>query len=290
MNKFKKIGFIGAGKAGFTLGKYFKERDANVTGYYSRNPQSAEEAAEFTNTVCFESPGQILANSDVLFLTVPDSQIETVWNSLKPFSMSNKLICHCSGALSSSVFDGIEQMKAFGYSVHPLFAFSSKLTSYKEMAQTLFTIEGHDRHLYNLKVFIEQAGNPVHIIAPENKIKYHASAVFFSNHVTALAHIGCKLLYECGFNNKFAEIVLKTLFLNHCGAIAKSGPVKALTGPVERNDLSTVKKHMACLEKNESQLYALLSKALIEISKEKHIDSDYSAMEQLIYKEMEQLL
>ena len=30
-----KVGFIGAGKAGFSLGKYFKEKGLSVSGYYS---------------------------------------------------------------------------------------------------------------------------------------------------------------------------------------------------------------------------------------------------------------
>ena len=54
-----KTGFIGAGKVGFTLGKYFSNTtDANsikVTGYYSRNTQSAEEAANFTGSEAFSA-------------------------------------------------------------------------------------------------------------------------------------------------------------------------------------------------------------------------------------------
>ena len=39
--KEMKIGFIGAGKTGFTLGKYFSERKVKISGYYSLNPDSA---------------------------------------------------------------------------------------------------------------------------------------------------------------------------------------------------------------------------------------------------------
>lgn len=40
-----KIGFIGAGKVGFSLGKFFVQGGVPVTGYYSRRRDSAEEAA-----------------------------------------------------------------------------------------------------------------------------------------------------------------------------------------------------------------------------------------------------
>ncbi len=32
-----RIGIFGAGKAGFTLGKYFSDRGVDVVGYWSRN-------------------------------------------------------------------------------------------------------------------------------------------------------------------------------------------------------------------------------------------------------------
>ena len=49
-----KIGFVGAGKVGFTLGKYFQSKGISVVGYFSKNIASAKEASSFTNTSCFE--------------------------------------------------------------------------------------------------------------------------------------------------------------------------------------------------------------------------------------------
>ena len=49
-----KIGLIGAGRMGFTLGRHlsdFAKSHAEmlcVEGFYSRNPESAREAARFT--------------------------------------------------------------------------------------------------------------------------------------------------------------------------------------------------------------------------------------------------
>ena len=50
-----KFGFIGAGKVGFSLGKYLKENNINVIGYYSRKLHSSQEAAFFTDTKHFEN-------------------------------------------------------------------------------------------------------------------------------------------------------------------------------------------------------------------------------------------
>lgn len=133
-----KTGFIGAGKVGFTLGKYFSSQtDANsikVTGYYSRNTQSAEEAANFTESKAFTDLGALIEASDVLFLTVPDGTISEVFEQVRQYPIQGKYICHCSGSLSAGeAFPGIDQTGAYEYSVHPLFAVSDKYEAYKEL-------------------------------------------------------------------------------------------------------------------------------------------------------------
>ena len=50
-----KIGFIGAGKVGFSLGRFFVQGGIPVTGYYSRHRESAVEAAAFTGTEQYDT-------------------------------------------------------------------------------------------------------------------------------------------------------------------------------------------------------------------------------------------
>ena len=76
------IGFIGAGKVGFSLGKYLTERNVRVTGYYSRNPDSSREAADFTNTRQYMNLRHLVEDSDVLFVAIPYSAIAPMWEQL----------------------------------------------------------------------------------------------------------------------------------------------------------------------------------------------------------------
>ncbi|CBK89195.1 Phosphoglycerate dehydrogenase and related dehydrogenases [Faecalitalea cylindroides T2-87] len=99
-----RAGFIGAGKVGFSLGKYLKENGVEITGYFSKSPESAKSAADFTNTKLYKSIENILSDSDTLFITVPDGQISKVWDYMKNLDIKNKNICHCSGSISSTVF------------------------------------------------------------------------------------------------------------------------------------------------------------------------------------------
>lgn len=137
-----KFGFIGAGKVGFSLGKYLADNNQTVVGYYSEFEEDAEEAAEFTGSKNYSKIELLVKDSDVLFLTVTDGMIETVWNQIKDIDIREKIICHTSGALSSEVFSDISKHGSFGFSIHPLFAVSDKYQSYKELSGSYFTIEG----------------------------------------------------------------------------------------------------------------------------------------------------
>ena len=96
-----RIGFIGAGKVGFSLGRYFVENGLTVSGYYSRNIQSRTEASRFTRTKAFDELADLLNSSDTVFITVPDSAIREVYEQIRDIGIAGKLICHCSGAMSA---------------------------------------------------------------------------------------------------------------------------------------------------------------------------------------------
>ena len=99
-----KFGFIGAGKVGFSLGKYLKENNIDLNGYYSKSKHSAKEAAIFTGTKKYDNLEMLIEDSDAIFITTPDGEIQGVWNKINRLSIKDKLICHCSGSISSEIF------------------------------------------------------------------------------------------------------------------------------------------------------------------------------------------
>lgn len=277
-----KFGFIGAGKVGFSLGKYLAVNGLELTGYYSEFMKDAIEAAQFTDSKPYENPESLLKDSDVIFLTVPDGMIEVLWNQLKTYHFKNKILCHTSGALSSEIFKGIEKHESFGYSIHPLFAVSDKYNSYKQLPNSYFTIEGMKEHIDEMKALFERLGNSVCVISKENKVKYHAAAAMSSNLMVSLVHIAGKLMQECGFKDNEVMEALTPILKGNLDNIISQGCEGALTGPVERNDIETVKKHLSVLKGNARYSYVNLSKELVSIAKEKNNDRDYSEMENLL--------
>lgn len=277
-----RIGLIGAGKVGFSLGKYLSEHGHSLSGYYSRNPESAREAAEFTGTRYFETMEQLVQDSEVLFLTVPDGMIASVWEQVKCMQIKDKVICHCSGVLSSEVFSDKAALSCSTYSIHPLLAVNSKLHSYKELSTTLFTIEGDADRKSEMTAMFEACGNQVITLAPADKIRYHAAAVFASNLVLGLAETAMEELQQCGFSEDTARAALAPFMMANCSHLLEHPLEGCLTGPVERADTGTVEKHLGCLEGENREIYRLLSRKALKIARSKNPEREYETLEETL--------
>ena len=265
-----KIGVIGAGRMGFTLGKHLSvysknAEDVCVMGYYSRQPDSAKKAAKFTDTKYYKDMKALVQACDTIILTVPDGQIQTVFNEIKNsgIRLDGKTFIHTSGALSSQIFSGMGN-RISGYSIHPIYAVNSKTESYKHFQNCYITIEGEGRDKEQLIGLFKKMGHKVREISAEKKAEYHAAAVFVSNLAIGLYRMGTNLLSDCGFTKAEAQEALMPLFANNADNMQKYGCDKALTGPVSRNDVKTVEKHLKALDFDAETLevYRLLSKQL----------------------------
>lgn len=282
-----RAGFIGAGKVGFSLGRYLATHGVTLSGYYSHSNDSAKEAAAFTGSRYYTDLAEITRDSDTLFITTPDGVIGEIWDDMRNLQIRDKNICHCSGSVPSTAFFDAEEKGAFRFSVHPLYAVSSRYTSYQELGKAWFTIEGSRERLPEMKSFFETMGNRVVVISPESKILYHTAAVMVSNQLAALADMGAELLRVCGFPEQDAAEALAPLIEGNALAVAAAGPVEALTGPCERGDARTVAGHLAALkaltEKEESAVdieaaYRILSGRLVRLAERKNPQKDYTEL------------
>lgn len=276
------IGWIGAGKVGFSLGKYLVDHGNSVSGYYSRNPESAREAAEFTGTRSYGRMEELVSDSDIIFLTVPDDVIGQVWEQIRHMQIAGKVICHCSGALSSKVFSDIAAQEACGYSVHPLLAVNDRLHSYRELSNALFTIEGEDSSACILTKIFQDCGNQVLFLAPEDKLRYHAAAVIASNLVLGLAEAAIEEFEQCGFSRETAKASLVPFMQLNLEHLAGQKMEECLTGPVERGDTRTVERHLCALTGENREIYRLLSRKIEGIARRKNPGRDYGQLDGLL--------
>ena len=277
------IGLIGAGRVGFTLGRYLKENGLSISGYYSRNLAHAKEAAQFTDSRYYMDLRELIKNSTVLFLTVNDGSIGTVvqeilaltegQNRQETICIKDKIFCHCSGAMSSAVFKELEAAGGFGYSIHPMFAIHDRQTSYQKLSKTFFTIEGNAKHMGDVVALFAHLGNAYQVIDAADKALYHSGAVMASNLVIGLYAMAADTLERCGFSRENARQALMPLLANNAANMEHSGLAAALTGPVDRGDTETIEKHMGVLEGREKAVYQLLSTRLLDLARQKHAET-----------------
>jgi len=278
----KKISFIGAGKAGVSLGSYFYSKNLAIGGYLSRSAASAESAARITSSEVFTDVARLVEHSAIIFITTPDGLIKEVWNDMAGCDIKDRVICHASGSLSSAVFDGIAERGACGCSVHPMYAFASRDGDFKGLENACFTLEGDACALERIKDIFFTTGNRTMVISQDAKTLYHAANVAVSNLVLALVSIGCDCLAGCGAEGAEPLDALMPLVKGNVDNIARMGLIRSLTGPAERNDIATVAGHIEVLPAEYRLLYKILTKRLVMLSQKAHPERDYSDMLEIL--------
>lgn len=251
-----RIGFIGAGKCGMSLAYYFRSKGLNIIGFCSGR---ADTESDFDYFKCEE----LVQKSDIIFVTVTDTAIAEVWDGIKKFNLQNKIICHCSGSLSSEVFAGANEDMVC--SVHPLLAFNSVKTSIDAVSKAYFTLEGGRKAVDTISQILSHCSNRFIIIQRENKIRYHAAACFASNFVAAVCAKAEELLLGCGFDQKEAQDAFAPLMRANMENIISCGAKNAVTGPAARGDRITIQKHLEVLDDDTKELYENLTRVITNI-------------------------
>lgn len=294
-----QIGIIGAGKVGTTLAKYVKDHGACVTGFYSRTESSGRESAEFTGTEYFETLDSLIRASDTLFITTTDGAIVQVWDCIAEKNVKGKVICHFSGSLSSDIFSNWEETGAYVCSIHPIYAFSSKFTAYQNLTGAAFAVEGCRTALTRMQELFRLLPNRIAEISTSEKAKYHAAASIASNQVVGLISMAVELMEEAGISETSAYELLKPLVENNVKSIFEAvseedagrtdkkaeyrGCAQALTGPIERNDTETVRKHLEHMDRPRRELaYRAVGAVVTELAEKKHPERSYETMKQIL--------
>lgn len=277
-----KIGIIGAGRLGVTMGKYLRDAGLTVVGFYNKTKEHAIEAAKFTDTNYFSDLEKLVQASDTLFVATPDGVIAEIWDCIALYDLTGKIVCHFSGSLSSHVFSGIEETGASGCSIHPMYAFSDKFHSYEQFHTACLVAEGEESARQVMGRLFRDLGHTVLTIRAEDKVKYHVAAAMISNDMIALLQTVLQLLEQCGFDGQDSLRLLTPIIHNNVDNMLQAGPKQALTGPIERGDVQTVQKHLQALQGTQAdEVYRVLGRVLVDMVKEKYPDRDHTAMEKL---------
>lgn len=112
-------------------------------------------------------------------------------------------------------------------------------------------------------------------ISPEAKPLLHAAAVVASNYIVVLADLVTKIAPEAEISESVALQALTPLMQNTLQNINELGVTDALTGPIARGDIETIRTHLSLLKEKPEllSLYKTLGRGAANISETKQGDA-----------------
>lgn len=242
------IGFVGAGRLGTALALELAAKGYAVAAVSSRSLGSVQRlAAQLGPRTRACAFAQEVADACALvFITTPDDAIGAVAGQVR--WRQGQQVAHCSGALSIDILAPVVKVGGEVASFHPLQSFASQRRD--PFAGITIGLEGKGRLLEQLKTIAADLGAHSIVVPSEEKAAYHAAAVFASNYVVTLTKTGTDILKGLNVAEADAEAALLGLLRGVVRNMEENGVQKALTGPITRGDVGTVRRHVATLAKS----------------------------------------
>ncbi len=270
-----KVTIIGAGVLGTSLGILLRQAGHDIAAVCSLNRRSAQIAAERIGAGdVIGDPGLAAMGADAVILAVPDRAIPAVAIEVAAGGAVKRgaAVIHLAGGLPSGILTGVRAAGGHRGAMHPLQSFADVEAAVRMLPETHFFIEGDEPAvdvMHELVVALD--GRPIRINA-RDKALYHAGASVASNFLVTLVDFAVTLLGNAGVGRETALGALLPLIKGTVGNLEAVGLPNALTGPIARGDVGTVRRHLRALEDMPSEmghLYRHLARKTIEVARRK---------------------
>jgi predicted short-subunit dehydrogenase-like oxidoreductase (DUF2520 family) len=247
----KKIVILGAGRLGCSLGLALKASGYRLAAITCAHKSSAQQSCRILDLPSlYLQPEEAVPQGNFIFICVPDSQIRPLVKKLSRVDLdwSGRFIYQTSGLLDSSVLRPLKKLGARVASFHPVQSFSRKKTPPAHWKNIFITLEGDEEAIAAAREIIQRIGARPIRLDSINKALYHTACSLASNSLVSLISLALDLLERAGLEKSLALEALKPLIDGTWKNLKRSGPAEALTGPIVRGDLMTVREHLKALK------------------------------------------
>jgi predicted short-subunit dehydrogenase-like oxidoreductase (DUF2520 family) len=289
----EQVVVIGPGRMGLALGAALREvRAIDRLTFVGRGleppphplfePSADPEEAPVEYRL---GPGPLPAGTTVLILAVPDAALSEVAHDLAAAGQAPPgcAALHLSGAVSTDV---LAPLHGVGYAVgsmHPLQSVADPWQSGDRLIGATFSLAGEPAALNAARRLVSELAGEAIVVPYTLRVPYHAGAVFASNYLVALLAAAVRLLGEAGVDEPAALRALVPLARGTLDNIAHIGIRGALTGPIARGDVDTVRLHLVRLSAEDRSLYSALGLEALRLARAAGLDARRA-------EELEQLL
>jgi predicted short-subunit dehydrogenase-like oxidoreductase (DUF2520 family) len=248
--QLRRVGVVGAGAVGSAIARALAARGAHVVAITSRTVAHAQALAEsIPSAMAVISADAVAAESETILVAVPDDAIATV--AVATHWQAGQLVIHLSGAQGAEALASARALGARIAALHPLMTFPRATqapaveTILRRLAGCSWAFEAYDEVSVDQCTAIVEAldGRAVRLTAAD-RAPYHMAAVFASNYIVTLLAVAVRLWGTFGARPETALAALFPLTNAAVEHLESVGLPDALTGPIARGDLGTLRTHL----------------------------------------------
>ena len=242
--KRPSMGVVGAGKVGSALAARLQSAGYPVVGVTGRSAASRLRISTLLPGVPVLDPEAVAAAADVLVLSVPDDSLIAVAEELAASGAvrPGQYVLHTSGRHGLDALAALTRLGARPIAFHPAMTFTG--TDADLERGPVFGLTAADAE----RPFAEELVAALHgvpmWVAESDRALYHAALAHGANHLVTLVAQSMDLLRTAGAADPAA--VLRPLLTAALDNVLAYGDA-ALTGPVVRGDVTTIRAHVDAL-------------------------------------------
>ncbi len=267
----ERVFIIGPGHVGRGLSRAFRTSEVKVVGLHGKRPSGV--------TTSSGALPEEMSGANVVVVCVRDPQLDEALEELAAAAKSG-LIERGTAILHTSAIAEPEGLRALsdsgfpGGTFHPLVPFSDPEVAAELLRKGWVGIDGDNAAKSTSRRLAGHIGARTLDIPPGKKPAYHAAAVIASNFPVVLASVAGHLMHDIGISDASAYQAVESLMSGALANMKHALPDDALTGPVVRGDVDTVRKHLEGLRGHAvaQDVYRALSHAAVEIAQRRGVD------------------
>jgi predicted short-subunit dehydrogenase-like oxidoreductase (DUF2520 family) len=243
------VGVVSAGRVGSVLGAALARAGHVVVAASGVSKASVRRAEELLPDVPLLPPDEVASRSDLVLLAVPDDALGGLVRGLVATDSlrAGQIVVHTSGAHGVDVLKPAAEVGVLPLALHPAMTFTGRAEDLHRVVACCVGVTANQDDLAGWNVgealVVEMGAEPVRVPEAVRPL-YHAALTHGANHLATLVTECVDLLRNAGIEP--AERVISPLLSAALDNALRHGD-RALTGPVARGDVGTVRKHITVL-------------------------------------------
>ena len=249
MRAMTRIGVVGAGRVGAVLAAALREAGHEIAAVAGESHASRTRIDTLLPGVRVDKPTAVSRACDLLLLTVPDDMLSNVVTMLAASGAirEGQYVVHTSGKHGLAVLQPAADAGAHVLAMHPAMTFTGTDVDLARLAGCVYGVTANpDTEDLAAKLVADLRGRLLRV-AEDRRALYHAGLAHGANHLVTLVSQAMDLLRDSGADDPAATLrPLLTAALDNALEYGSA----ALTGPIVRGDVETVRAHLRDIAAN----------------------------------------